>query len=98
MAWQQLIPSITVRIWPGPYSDLGPPKELDQIGNTPETEFSAQLIGDDAKPLGPVCRFERGTPVSMFFQDMKRLLSQEDNGEEDNGEDDDPADEWKHGE
>lgn len=91
MAWQQFIPSITARIWPGPYSEFGPPKPADQLGSTPETEFSAQLIGDDGEPLGPVSRFKQGTQVSTFFRAMLDL----DLSQQDNGEDDDPADEWK---
>jgi hypothetical protein len=74
MAWQEVIPSLFLQVWPGPYKELGPPcktlgEALPSVG--PCTEFSVQCLDGEGEPLGPVHRF----PVSVSFQEVWQALS-----------------------
>lgn len=62
MAWRQLVPNVTCKMWYGPYSELRPPTEKPFDGYQ-ETELSVQPCGDDGEPDGPVYRFPMETTL-----------------------------------
>lgn len=73
MAWQNLIPIVTLKVWPGPYEGTAPLKNreasLQEAESIPQTEFSVQCF-KGKKPIGPRHRFGKATTLAELWEKL----------------------------